>query len=47
MVTALLRLAGGGVIVPVAMGSMIIEGEDTAATSARRESETTMVLWTE
>ena len=35
----------GGIVVPVAMGSLITEGVDTAATSARRESETTMVLW--
>ena len=31
-------------MVPVAMGSMITEGEDAAATSARRESEKTMVM---
>ena len=41
------KLAGGGVVVPVGMGSMITEGGDTAATSARRESKTTMVLWKE
>ena len=36
------QLAGGGVIVPVAMRSMITEGEGAAATSARREREKTV-----
>ena len=38
------KLAGEGVVVPVAMGSMITKGEDAAATSARRAIEKTMVM---